>query len=288
MRCKGGESEADIRKAVHRRRARAPSREQVHEPRRGRRHADGAARNGRARRSALPTNLPEGASFDAIFGGAQTATPATLHLLLGLVALLFAVIAWSSARRTLPRLRRRTLTCNTTADRGGPFGPPDPSAELDARRRRRASRFASRGPSLPPSAVARDGARRGAAGRSKWIAARALALGLALTGNAVYIHAKALLAQVLLHRAWAHDASDRRAGQALAVGGHDAGRAAHRARRRTSTSSCSPARPAARSRSVPGITTAPRFPASPGNAVHLRASRHALPLPRATSRSATR
>jgi len=51
--------------------------------------------------SALPTNLPEGASFEAIFGGAQTATPATLHLLLGLVALLFAVIAWSSANGRL-------------------------------------------------------------------------------------------------------------------------------------------------------------------------------------------
>ena len=52
-------------------------------------------------KSALPTNLPEGASFEAVFGGAQTATPATLHLLLGLVALLMAVIAWSSANRRL-------------------------------------------------------------------------------------------------------------------------------------------------------------------------------------------
>ena len=48
-------------------------------------------------KTALPTNLPEGASFEAIFGGAQTATPATLHLLLGLVTLLLAVIAWSCA-----------------------------------------------------------------------------------------------------------------------------------------------------------------------------------------------
>jgi sortase A len=36
----------------------------------------------------------------------------------------------------------------------------------------------------------------------RWIAAACLALGLALTGNAIYIHAKAILAQVLLHRAW--------------------------------------------------------------------------------------
>jgi len=53
-------------------------------------------------KTALSTNLPEGASFDAIVGSPQTATPATLHLRLGLAALLFAVVAWSSARRTLP------------------------------------------------------------------------------------------------------------------------------------------------------------------------------------------
>jgi len=35
-----------------------------------------------------------------------------------------------------------------------------------------------------------------------WIAAILLVTGLALTGNAAYIHAKALLAQALLHRAW--------------------------------------------------------------------------------------
>jgi Ca-activated chloride channel family protein len=52
-------------------------------------------------KSALPTNLPEGGSFEAIFGGAQTATPATLHLLLGLLALFMAVIAWSSAGRRI-------------------------------------------------------------------------------------------------------------------------------------------------------------------------------------------
>jgi sortase A len=35
-----------------------------------------------------------------------------------------------------------------------------------------------------------------------WIAAALVAIGLVLTGNAAYIHAKALLAQALLHRAW--------------------------------------------------------------------------------------
>ncbi len=35
-----------------------------------------------------------------------------------------------------------------------------------------------------------------------WIAAGSLAAGVALTGNAFYLHAKALVAQVLLHRAW--------------------------------------------------------------------------------------
>jgi Ca-activated chloride channel family protein len=53
-------------------------------------------------KSALPTNLPEGWSFEAVFGGAQTATPAERNFLLGLAALLLAVIAWSSAGRTLP------------------------------------------------------------------------------------------------------------------------------------------------------------------------------------------
>jgi Ca-activated chloride channel family protein len=46
---------------------------------------------------ALPVNLPEGGSYDAVFGGAQTATPATQHLLLGLAALLLAALAWSRA-----------------------------------------------------------------------------------------------------------------------------------------------------------------------------------------------
>ncbi len=52
--------------------------------------------------AALPTNLPEGWSYDAVFGAPQTATPATLHFLLGFALLLFAVIAWSSARGKLP------------------------------------------------------------------------------------------------------------------------------------------------------------------------------------------
>jgi Ca-activated chloride channel family protein len=51
--------------------------------------------------NALPTNLPAGWSYDAVFGTAQTATPATLHLLLGLVALLLAAIAWVSSGRKL-------------------------------------------------------------------------------------------------------------------------------------------------------------------------------------------
>jgi Ca-activated chloride channel family protein len=47
--------------------------------------------------AALPTNLPEGWSYDAVFGVPQTATPATLHFLIGLTFLALAVIAWSSA-----------------------------------------------------------------------------------------------------------------------------------------------------------------------------------------------
>jgi sortase A len=55
--------------------------------------------------------------------------------------------------------------------------------------------------SSPVDGGAQRTPRRGRA--LKWIAAACLALGLALTGNALYIHAKALVAQVLLHRAWA-------------------------------------------------------------------------------------
>jgi len=52
--------------------------------------------------TALPTNLPEGWSYDAVFGAPQTATPATLHFLLGTMLLVLAVIARSSATRRLP------------------------------------------------------------------------------------------------------------------------------------------------------------------------------------------
>ncbi len=55
--------------------------------------------------SALPTNLPEGWSYDAVFGGAQTATPATLHLLAGLVLLAIAWLAWRW-QATPARIRR--------------------------------------------------------------------------------------------------------------------------------------------------------------------------------------
>ncbi len=52
--------------------------------------------------TALPTNLPGGWSYDAVFGAPQTATPATLHFLLGTMLLVLAVIARSSATRRLP------------------------------------------------------------------------------------------------------------------------------------------------------------------------------------------
>ena len=69
--------------------------------------------------TALPTNLPEGWSYDAVFGAPQTATPATLAL---------------PARHDASRARRhrlvigqgqtagqRTLTMSIAADRGGSF-----------------------------------------------------------------------------------------------------------------------------------------------------------------------
>ena len=56
--------------------------------------------------AALPTNLPEGWSYDAVFGAPRTATPAALHLIVGLALLLLAVIAWSSTRGRLPLIAR--------------------------------------------------------------------------------------------------------------------------------------------------------------------------------------
>jgi Ca-activated chloride channel homolog len=56
--------------------------------------------------AALPTNLPEGWSYDAVFGAPQTATPATLHFLIGLMLLALAVIAWSSASGRLSATAR--------------------------------------------------------------------------------------------------------------------------------------------------------------------------------------
>ena len=85
----------------------------------------------------------------------------------------------------------------TTAERGGPFG---------SRNWMRASPpgIAFRCPGTESSPVGGGVPRLHRPKRSpRWIGAACLALGLALTGNAIYIHAKAILAQVLLHRAWA-------------------------------------------------------------------------------------
>jgi len=89
----------------------------------------------------------------------------------------------------------------STADRGGPFG----SSDAAARNWMRASPpgIAFRFPKAESSPVG-GGVRRPAPRERafKWVAAGCLALGIALTGDALYIHAKALLAQALLHRAW--------------------------------------------------------------------------------------
>jgi sortase A len=90
----------------------------------------------------------------------------------------------------------------TTADRGGSFGSP--VAEVRNWMRASPPGIAARFPRTESSPVG-GGARRSPQSRRmlKWIAAACVAVGLALTGNALYIHAKALVAQVLLHRAWA-------------------------------------------------------------------------------------
>jgi Ca-activated chloride channel family protein len=45
--------------------------------------------------SALPGNLPEGLSYDAIFGMPQTATPARLEMLIGALLLATALLAYA-------------------------------------------------------------------------------------------------------------------------------------------------------------------------------------------------
>src|SRR5258708_803210 len=88
----------------------------------------------------------------------------------------------------------------STADGGGPFG-----SRNAARNWMRASPpgIAFRFPRIESSPVG-GGVRRPAPRKRafKWVAAGCLALGIALTGDALYIHAKALVAQALLHRAW--------------------------------------------------------------------------------------
>jgi sortase A len=87
---------------------------------------------------------------------------------------------------------------NTAADGGGPFDPQRAANWMRAAPPGIAFRF----PKAESSPVGGGAARR-KRGRSRvWIAAALAALGLALAGNALYIYAKALLAQALLHRAW--------------------------------------------------------------------------------------
>jgi sortase A len=91
---------------------------------------------------------------------------------------------------------------NSAADAGGPFGHRD--AEPCNWMHARAPGIAFRFPNAESSPVGVDVLpARGRRSRVlAWTVAILVAAGLALTGNALYIHAKALLAQALLHRAW--------------------------------------------------------------------------------------
>jgi len=52
------------------------------------------------RKTAIPGNLPEGLSYDAIFGGLpQTATPAELEMIVGALLLLTAMTGYAAMRR---------------------------------------------------------------------------------------------------------------------------------------------------------------------------------------------
>jgi Ca-activated chloride channel family protein len=64
------------------------------------------------RKTAIPTNLPHGQQYEAIFGGLpQTATPAALQALVGTLTLLGALLLWPLARRQ---------RCTATVSRGAP------------------------------------------------------------------------------------------------------------------------------------------------------------------------
>jgi sortase A len=94
------------------------------------------------------------------------------------------------------------------ADRGGPFYPRTAHSHRLAARAGNWMRAAPPGiarrrdwvESSPVGGDAAKGSRRTTT--RWWIVALLAALGVAFTGHALYIHAKAQLAQALLHRAW--------------------------------------------------------------------------------------
>lgn len=88
-----------------------------------------------------------------------------------------------------------------TADRGGSFGSP--ATEVRNWMHASPPGIASRFPRTESSPVGGGAALPRRRRRIlRWIAAACLAIGLVLSGDALYIHAKALVAQALLHRAW--------------------------------------------------------------------------------------
>ena len=186
---------------------------------------------------------------------------------------------WASPRWCSPSSpghpRRRCLSSREDADmqhhrRSGRIFLPSLAAKVRVRNWMRAAppgiaRRRSRDESSPVGGQ-RAARPRSARRRAEWIAATSPALGLALTGNALYIHAKALVAQALFI-ARGPRRRRRRAREAVALGGHRDRRPAPRARRSTPTFSCSPVRPGARWRSGPGHHDGSALPGEPGNAV---------------------
>jgi Ca-activated chloride channel family protein len=63
-----------------------------------------------AKKSALPTNLPDGLAYDAIFGVPQTATPAPLLTVAGALALLLALGLYLTQHRDAWKTPRETLS----------------------------------------------------------------------------------------------------------------------------------------------------------------------------------
>ena len=94
----------------------------------------------------------------------------------------------------------------STADRGGPFDPREVRNWMRASPPGISFRYPKTDSSPVGGGVPRSNSRKRA---RKWVAAVCLTVGVALTGDALYIHAKALVAQALAQMPFIHGSMRR-------------------------------------------------------------------------------